>query len=556
MKIRTKLFTGFSLILIIMLLMGFAAIYFFNQNNQIQEEVIQRSNLVEYILQKEIEHLVWMNELADTIITEENNFQGELDHTQCDFGQWYYQSRESELYQEGSREFQSIFDKIEEPHMLLHQSAERIMTALEEENSTLAEEIYQQDTQVYVADVQEYFNEIKLILQEEAAILEQEAESNFSFARQVLIASIIVAIILSILIVIFLNKGITKPINDVVDMLKSIAKEGGDLTRRLDDTASDETGELAKWFNQFLSKLNKIMLQVSGSAELVNNSSDEISVGNQDLSQRTQEQASSVEEISSTVEEVSSSIKQVANSSLEGEKLAGQTLEVVQEGKDAVAETQSSMQQISDDSEKIANIISTVNDIAFQTNLLALNAAVEAARAGEQGRGFAVVAAEVRNLAGRTAESAKEIEKLISTSVERIRSGNVKVERAASILEEVLQNTENTNDVVSEIAAAMREQATATDQITTTLENLNQVTQQNASMVEEIASSSEAMSSEANNLQGLVDQFKLGKAADKEQKKKSFTKKKAKKPVEKPKLMEENSQEDDFDLDLDDFEKF
>ncbi|MFW6269832.1 MAG: methyl-accepting chemotaxis protein, partial [Bacillota bacterium] len=377
------------------------------------------------------------------------------------------------------------------------------------------------------------------------------ADVNSLILYIVIITTITVAIAFAL---IFFGSGsITRPIKYLKETLNKLADK--DFTVSVDYDSKDELGDVSKNLNRTIKDLRNSLIRVNESSNFVSSSTDEISVGNQDLSQRTQEQASSVEEISSTIEEISSSIKQVANSSLEGEKLAGKTLEVVEEGQGAVLETKNSMENISESSEKIAAIISTVNDIAFQTNLLALNAAVEAARAGEQGRGFAVVAAEVRNLAGRTAESAKEIEDLISTSVERIKVGNEKVERAAAILEEIVSNTENTNDVVSEIAAAMREQATATDQITSTVENLNQVTQQNASMVEEIASSSEAMSSEANNLMDMVGQFYLGEEAVKKAKKTVETKAKSKNKADNINELEEED-DDDFDLNMDEFEKF
>lgn len=256
-----------------------------------------------------------------------------------------------------------------------------------------------------------------------------------------------------------------------------------------------------------LKKQRESMLLVRDAADRINNNSTQISMGNEDLSQRTQEQASTLEELSATIEEMGASIQLVASNSERGEQLSQATLNVVQEGKEAVLETITAMEEISASSNQIAEIIKVVNDIAFQTNLLALNAAVEAARAGEQGRGFAVVAAEVRNLASRTAESAKEIESLISESVSRVDNGNQMVKRSGETLNLIVENTKQTSDEIMEVAAAMREQAETSLQIQTSIEQLNQVTQQNAAMVQELASSSQSLNMESESLRDLVKKF-------------------------------------------------
>ena len=251
-----------------------------------------------------------------------------------------------------------------------------------------------------------------------------------------------------------------------------------------------------------------ISLPIFMSTQRVKQASEEIATGNQDLSQRTQEQAATLEEITSTLEEVNSSIQQVAASSDQADQIAKTTIKVVKEGEGSIQETMVAMEQIATSSRQIAEIIKMVDDIAFQTNLLALNAAVEAARAGEQGRGFAVVAAEVRNLAGRAAESAKEIENLINESVDRIAKGHDMVKKSADILGEIVNNTSRTSDVIVEVAAAMREQAGASQQIQASAEQLNQVTQQNAAMVEEITSASQSLNAEAEEVRNMIGHFK------------------------------------------------
>ena len=187
---------------------------------------------------------------------------------------------------------------------------------------------------------------------------------------------------------------------------------------------------------------------------------------------------------------------------------------VVQEGSEVIKRTMESMSEITASSKEISDIITVVNDIAFQTNLLALNAAVEAARAGEHGKGFAVVAAEVRNLAARTAESAKEIENLIKTIIAQIEEGNELVERTGTSLSKIVENSNQTSQSIAEIAAAMEEQSSAANQIQGAVEELNHVTQDNASMVEEIASSSESLSNEAADMTKLVRKFNLNRKVE------------------------------------------
>ena len=334
-----------------------------------------------------------------------------------------------------------------------------------------------------------------------------EAFAGVTALRNMIIPIIGGAAVIVAVIAYFVAMTIVRPVQKVSDLTKVLAT--GDFTARADIKSRDEIGQMAVNLNDTIESLSDTLRRVQLASDNVSHASTEISSGNQDLSQRTEEQASSLEEVSSTIQEMTASLETSSANASEADNLSNGTMQSVHQGEAVVKDMQEAMNEITRGSQEISEIISTVNDIAFQTNLLALNAAVEAARAGEQGRGFAVVAAEVRNLAGRSAESAKEIEKLIKDSITRVDRGNSLMSDTEKVLQEIVANTQKTSDVVGEIAASLQEQSTASGEIRNAIEELNQVTQQNASLVEEIASSSENMNSEATELSQRVGFFKL-----------------------------------------------
>lgn len=318
---------------------------------------------------------------------------------------------------------------------------------------------------------------------------------------------ILISIILQLILGSVFARSIAGPIHSMVSNIKLIA--GGDLTVRVGETGKDEIGEMASSLNQMLDNLARTVHQIIDSGRTVGDSSQQIATVSQDLSERTQEQAATLEEVAATMEEVSSSVSQAAANSEQADKISKLTMEAVLSGEDSIEETREAMGQLQQSSQQIGEIIQAVNDLAFQTNLLALNAAIEAARAGDHGRGFAVVATEVRNLARRSAESAKEIEALIKESIGRIENGSVQVQQSSEMLKQIIDNTKQIADVIAELALAMKEQSLSAQQVQVSIEQLNQVTQQNAAIVEEMSASSQLLNKEAENLNSMVNQFKL-----------------------------------------------
>ena len=312
-----------------------------------------------------------------------------------------------------------------------------------------------------------------------------------------------------ILISLLVSSRIAAPLLSINSILQQMAR--GDLTGHLHIRGKDEIAQMAGELNKTLDAWRKLLRGIETTSDTVLRGADEIAAGNQDLAQRTSEQASSLEQITVSVDEVAARAHANADNARACQEVSRHTMEVVHEGQGVVTETIAAMEAITESSAKVGEIIKAVNDIAFQINLLALNASVEAARAGEQGRGFAVVAGEVRNLAERTARSAREIEDLINESVERIQRGNRLVVESGQKLAQIVDNGEQTTSLVMEIAQASHQQLVALEQLQQGINQLNEVTQQNAAMVEEIASASQSMNAEAHAMRAWVDKINIGR---------------------------------------------
>jgi len=303
------------------------------------------------------------------------------------------------------------------------------------------------------------------------------------------------------------SRSITQPMLRARDIAAGIAK--GDLTQRIADDGRDEPGELLRALQAMQSSLAGLVGEVGQASQSIGTSASEVAAGNADLSGRTEQAASNLQQTASSMEQLTGTVRQSADAASQASQLSSSASDVARRGGEAVQQVVATMDEINTSSRRIADIIGVIDGIAFQTNILALNAAVEAARAGEQGRGFAVVAGEVRSLAGRSADAAREIKALISASVERVESGTQQVQRAGDTMNEIVASVQRVNDIIGDISAAASEQSQGIGQVNSAVTQLDQMTQQNAALVEESAAASESLREQATRLSAAVQRFRV-----------------------------------------------
>ena len=286
-----------------------------------------------------------------------------------------------------------------------------------------------------------------------------------------------------------------------------------DLTHRLQDASRDEIGSMLGEMESMRSNLTQTVGRIKDGTGAIALASQQVAAGSLDLSARTEQQASALEQTASATEQLSGTVQQNADSAQRASQLAASATSVAQQGNTVVGQVVQTMDAINLSANKIVDIISVIDGIAFQTNILALNAAVEAARAGEQGRGFAVVAGEVRSLAGRSAEAAREVQTLITESVSKAKAGNAQAAQAGEAMQQIMQEIQRVASIVEEIALASREQAAGLTQINQAVSHLDGVTQQNAALVEQTSAAASALQQQARDLAALADTFKLNQQA-------------------------------------------
>lgn len=391
-------------------------------------------------------------------------------------------------------EARNLYDTILTARAAYSDDRREMMALMNSGDQMGAVEHWQASTVGYLRSYQDSIRALMAHFQQRTATQGEYTEALISNAVIQIVMLLLTALVVGVVCAWFITRSIVGPLTLALNTAQSIAQ--GDLSLKIDNDASDETGKLLDAMSDMSSKLAQVISEVRGGADNLASASEQVSSTSQSLSQAASEQAASVEETSASMEQMTASIEQNTGNAKITDGMATKAAREAGEGGEAVAQTVQAMKSI-------AQKISIIDDIAYQTNLLALNAAIEAARAGEHGKGFAVVAAEVRKLAERSQVAAREISDVADSSV-------ALAERAGKLLGEIVPSIQKTSDLVQEIAAASSEQSAGVGQINSAMEQLNQLTQQNASASEELAATSEEMSSQAEQLQQSIAFFNVG----------------------------------------------
>ncbi|CAB5652713.1 Serine chemoreceptor protein [Comamonas aquatica] len=416
------------------------------------------------------------------------------------------QSTESRLR---SAEGRALFQQIVDKRAKLNTVAEQV--GLERRNDGDVVRLVRADlvpaVESFIADLNALVQLQEQMLARTLAQAERERTTSYALG----LAALAVVVVLGLLLAVWLVRQLTAPLARAVALSHAIA--AGNLTQDVHDDRKDELGELLRSLSAMTQKLRSVVGEVRNGVDSVSSAASQIATGNQDLSARTEQTAANLEETAASIEELTATVTQSADTARQANQLASTAVQAAERGGEVVNQVVRSMEQINASSRKIGDIIGVIDGIAFQTNILALNAAVEAARAGEQGRGFAVVAGEVRSLAQRSAEAAKEIKQLISASVDNVDTGSAQVAQAGESMQEIVASVRRVTDLIGEITASATEQRDGIGQVNQAVSNLDQMTQQNAALVEESSAAATSMNEQAQRLADVVAVFNVGQGA-------------------------------------------
>lgn len=454
LTIAKKIVLGYVALVVLLIIIS-AAGYLNFAGIQSEQGAVERAI---FFKQKEIDHLRWMQGLEGFILNNEK-FSGQLDYKQCSFGKWLYGE---ELNKIKDKKVLALIEEIKAPHKSLHESAQEIIKLKTRGENEQALEKFINTTIPSVEKVSTNLTEIASFYETEATTSLQQVNRKAGQGKVVLAILGILTISIGSVLAVIISKSISTSLNSIINQLNS-------------------------------------------ASEQVASASNQLSASSQMLAEGSTEQASSIEETSATLEETSSMVRQNTENTKQAAQLSKLAKEAAQKGNTEMAQMMVSMEELKKSSDQISKIIRVIDEIAFQTNILALNAAVEAARAGEAGQGFAVVAEEVRNLAQRSAQAAKDTATIIERNIDLSEQGVAVSQQVNEALNDINVQSQKVNDLLDEIAAASQEQAQGIEQINKAIAQMEQVVQANASTAEQSASASAELSSQAASMNDIVN---------------------------------------------------
>ncbi len=518
MRMATKLGAGFALVTLLTLALGSISLWQMRQMDASTRAVVQYAmpSVVDVSSLRELwsrlrraeAGILNVNSVAevDGYVAQITRVQDEIQAHERSYESLARQPQEQQLWER----YQQLRGQYAQTHASFVQQARDKDYSQPEGDLLLGDAV----TNFYVGTAEPAFvnlldalGQLSSVNREQADQTAQEAARSYQFAVTWVLLGMGLSAAVALVWGWWITRTVTVPVKQAVHAALQIAE--GDLTQDIPRGGRDEMGVLLQELVSMRDKLERVVSHVRTNAQGVLTSSEQIASGNADLSGRTEEQASALQQTAASMEQMSSTVRHNADSAAQANQLAMNASQVAARGGDVVARVVDTMKGIDASSQKIADIIGVIDGIAFQTNILALNAAVEAARAGEQGRGFAVVAGEVRALAGRSADAAKEIKLLITESVDRVGQGSHLVAEAGATMQEVVTAIRHVSDLVGEISAASKEQSQGVGQVSDAIAQMDQVTQQNAALVEESAAAALGLQHQAKQLVDAVSSFKV-----------------------------------------------
>lgn len=510
LKVGMKLIIGFILVAIIAGVIGVVGILKIGEIKEADENMY--NNIAEPLAQTVLfveSYQRMVGNIKDIILsdTEEKwlDYESRIDLRKEEFEKNFNEYTKTLLTEKG----QELSSLIKKDMNILYGYIDKISEMARSGDIVGAKNLLYNEGRVLRDEIEESYRtlvQMKTDIGEETALENQDTAYS---ATVLMIGFLIVGVLVSILLGVFISGIIKKPINTIVAASEEIAK--GNLDVDIDVDTKDELGSLAKAFKEMTNNINEVMGNINSASEQVAAGSRQVSESSMSLSQGATEQASSIEELTSSIEEIASQTRDNANNSSEANKIAEDAKKNASEGSVQMTSMLKAMDEINESSTNISKIIKVIDEIAFQTNILALNAAVEAARAGQHGKGFAVVAEEVRNLAARSANAAKETTAMIEGSISKVEDGTRIAKETSKALENIVSGITKVAELVNHVAIASNEQALGVEQINQGIEQISDVVQTTSATSEETAAASEELSGQAENLRNQVARFRLKK---------------------------------------------